>query len=45
MKKQRLPNSALKSKALSAKQLQPIQSLAVRGGELEVYPWIDEPGG
>ncbi|MFN8394364.1 MAG: hypothetical protein U0176_06800 [Bacteroidia bacterium] len=46
MKKQLRPNSALKRKSLSAKQLQPFQSHVIRGGEdKELYPWIDQPGG
>jgi hypothetical protein len=33
-------------KALSGKQVHPRQAAAIRGGEdLEVYPWIDQPGG
>ena len=33
-------------KALSGKQMTVKQSVAIRGGDdLEVFPWIDQPGG
>jgi hypothetical protein len=33
-------------KALSGKQVHPREASAIRGGnELELYPWVDQPGG